>query len=84
MNAKEVVLATLKEMPDTATLAEILDELELQLAVDESIQEIESGHYYTQQEIEDHFLRGFPLPESSKVRQYPPPHRTSDRKPSET
>jgi hypothetical protein len=72
MNAKDVVNATLNQMPDTATLSEIVEELQLQLSIDEGIRDIEAGRYYTHEEIVAHFLDGAPLPDISEGRPYPP------------
>jgi predicted transcriptional regulator len=68
MNAKQIVQTALGELPDTATLAEIIDELRLQLAIEEGIHDIEAGRFYTHEEIKAHYLNGQPLPDITNGR----------------
>jgi predicted transcriptional regulator len=68
MTVKESVLATLAEMPDSATLSEIIEQLCLQMAIEEGLQDVAAGRYYTQEEVMAHFQHGAPLPDLSQGR----------------
>lgn len=51
MSTKEAVLTRIGKMPDTATLAEIREELEILAALDEAEQDIDAGHGQSPDEV---------------------------------
>uniref|UniRef100_A0A7C2P343 Uncharacterized protein n=1 Tax=Schlesneria paludicola TaxID=360056 RepID=A0A7C2P343_9PLAN len=73
MTAKETVIATLAEMPDSVTMPEIIEQLCLEMAIEEGLQDIAAGRYYTQEEVMAHFQLGVPLPDLSQGRPEPQP-----------
>lgn len=63
MTAKQSVLHLVQNLPDSATLDQIAEEVELLRRLEAAEEEIAKGHYYTHEEVVAHFREGKPLPE---------------------
>jgi hypothetical protein len=73
MTAKETAMATLAELPDSVTMPEIIEQLCLGMAIEEGLQDIAAGRFYTHEEVVAHFQFGVPLPDLSQGRPEPQP-----------
>lgn len=63
MTGKELVLQTLDKMPDSAPLAEILERLCLEAAIEEGLADVKAGRTHRHEDVVNYFLHGVPLPE---------------------
>jgi hypothetical protein len=56
---KEFIREVLEAMPDTATFAELLDEIRLAVALEESAQDLREGNLIPHAEVKERMRRKF-------------------------
>ncbi|MBI1346931.1 hypothetical protein GC163_11655 [bacterium] len=66
MTHKELASQMISQLPDEVTLPEIIEELQVCLAVDEALADIDAGRVYRHEDVLAHFQAGTPLPEFSQ------------------
>lgn len=71
MTAKDEVLATLARLPDSCSLAEIVDQLALRLAIAEGLADVAAGRVYAHDAVMNHFLKGAPLDDDEMTERTP-------------
>lgn len=72
MNAKQTVLELVSQLPDTASLEDIVEQLQILQCVDAAEIDVAAGRFYTHAEVTAYFLHGIPLPDLTE-RQAPRP-----------
>ena len=65
MTPKELVSHRISQLPDEVTLPEIIEELQICLAVDAALADIDAGRAYRHEDVVAHFRTGAALPEFS-------------------
>lgn len=63
MNAKQTVLELVSQLPDTASLEDIVEQLQILQCVDAAEIDVAAGRFYTHAEVTAYFLHGIPLPD---------------------
>jgi len=63
MTSKELASQAISQLPDTVTLPEIIEELQVCLAIEEALADVEAGRVYRHEDVMAYFRLGTPLPE---------------------
>lgn len=61
MTSKELVSHRISQLPDEVTLPEIIEELQICLAIDAALADIDAGLVYRHEDVMAYFRSGTPL-----------------------